>query len=336
MSDKIDNIETELDIELDEETASAATLHPKSGSGGGESKAQTLATFTKMLSDLGKEDLTDLFNRTIEAIGTEAKEIPDGAAVKNKASISAKVVKEDLDEIFPEELSEEFRDQASVIFEAAVATRINLETVRLEEEFETKLDEQVTGIYEAITDDLNKYLDYCVGTFMEDNAVAIESNIRTELSENFINGLHRLFTESYITVPESKIDILGEMKAEILSLKDQVNTLFTENAELSEAIEESVKSDIVHSLVEGLTDSEAEKLINISESIDYSDMDNFKGKLEVIKETYFNNSKEVNPSTGLITETIDGDFGEEITQEINEELDPRMESYIKTLSKSNI
>jgi len=163
-----------------DEASAAETLKPGAGSGGTESKAQTLAAFSSLLSQLGKEDLSKLFNDAQAVFGpNKAPGAVDNSA-KNKASIATKgAVKEDVEEMFSgDELSEDLKEKAVVVFEAAVEARCIVETARLEEEFEQQLDEAVAEIQEEITAKVDQYLDYVIEQWIEDNKIAIESSLR--------------------------------------------------------------------------------------------------------------------------------------------------------------
>lgn len=322
-----------------EEATAADTLKPGAGSGGTESRAEMLSTFTSLLAQLGKEDLTDLFNRTLEQIGHEADEIPSGAAEKNKASIS---VKEDISDMFSgDDLTEEFKEKAETIFEAALNTRITLETARLEEEFEAaaleleeeyaeRLQEQADEMFEEVTDKLDQYLDYVVERWLEENEVAIETSLRAEIAEDFIAGLHSLFTEHHITVPESKVDLVAELKAELEEVKEALNTSLDEKMELESIIEEANKEMAFEEVAEGLAATQVEKLRTLTESVEFTDVESYVKKLNIVKENYFNEGRKAPAGSGFITEEIDGEDLDAIKEEY---VPDNMKQYVNTISK---
>jgi hypothetical protein len=338
----VDNVELQ-----NEETASAATLKPGAGSGGGDTKAEMLSTFTSMLAQLGKEDLSKIFNDVQAVFGANKAPGAEDKAASNRATVDAKpssavgkgAWKEDIDDMFGgEELSEEFREKAETVFEAAVNARMNLETVRLEEEFETKaadleeqfetkLQEQANEMFESVSDKLDQYLDYVVGQWMEENKLAVENSLRSEIAESFINDLHNLFTEHYITVPEQKVDIVAEMKAEIEDLKSKLNESIDENLQLEAVVSEATKEATIEGVSEGLAETQIEKLRTLAEGIEYTDADTYRKKLEIVKETYFS-AKKPAASTGLITEEIGGE------EEAAEHVPANMQKYVQTISKS--
>ncbi len=324
-----------------QETASADTLQPGAGSGGTESRAEMTAAFVQLLNQLGKEDLSDLFNRTLEQIGHEADQVP-GSAEQNRATIAAKTVKEDIDDMFSDdELSEELREKATVVFEAAVNTRMALESQRLEEEFEAAvaelqesyeeaLQEQANSIFEDVSEKLDQYLNYCVEQWMEANELAVETSLRTQIAENFMAGLQNLFTEHYISIPDEQLDVLGEMKAQIVNLTAQLNEAVDQKLELESLVAEATKEATLEEVSEGLAATQVEKLRTLAEGIEFTDGDTYRKKLEIVKENYFNKQKPAASSTGLITESIDGD----VASEEPRYKAPQISKYVEAISKS--
>lgn len=340
----------DIDTNQIEEGSAAETLKPGAGSNGGDSKAETLATFTSLLAQLGKEDLSNLFNRTLEQIGKEAATTP-GSADANRATVAMKpssavgkgAWKEDIDDMFGgDELTEELREKASTIFEAAVNTRITLEEARLQDEFDgiveeleeqfaDKLQEQANGIFEDVANKLDMYLDYVVEQWMETNAIAVETSLRADIAENFIQALHQTFAEHYISVPEEKIDLVAELKTELDNTKARLSEALDEKIELSAAIEENAKIAAFETVAEGLAETQVEKLRTLSEGIEFSDAGTFQRKLEIIRENYFTKRAEAVNSTGLITEEIDGSSDGLDRTEV---VPANMNNYVKAISKS--
>lgn len=346
--------------EIDEETASAATLKPGAGSNGTESKAQTLSTFTQLLSQLGKEDLSKLFNDVQSQYGPNKAPGAEDKSSSNKASINAKPsaavgsggasaadpmpklgVKEDVEEMFGgDELTEDFRERAETVYEAALNTRLTIETARLEEEFEAavnqleeeyeaQLEEQVTAVLENVTSKLDQYLEYAIEQWMEDNKLAVENSLRADIAEDFIHGLHNLFAEHYIRVPDEQIDLVAEMKAELDELKAALNETIDEKIALESIVNEATKEAALEEVSEGLAATQAEKLRTLSEGIEFSDAETYRRKLTIVKENYFSDKK-LPTTTGLITETIDG------TDDLSEEtvIAPGMSKYVEAIAKS--
>lgn len=357
-----DQIDTESFVELDEEiqealkllmseerleemtTAAADTLRPKGAPG--QSKAEMLSTFTSLMAQLGKEDLSMWMDKALEQSKKSADGVPSGNAAKNKMSIDAKktTMKENVEEMFSADknLSEDFKEKASTILEAVINTEITQEKVRLaeeNEEFQEQLEEQyiealqeeANEIFENLTDQIDVYLDYVVENWMKENEVAIESTVRTELAENFIKGMHTLFTENYVTVPDSEIDIVSEMKEKIDSLEAQLNETIDEKLSLEEMVDSVNREAILDEISEGLAETQVEKLRTLSEGVEYTDEETYYKKLNILKENFFSRPTE-SRSTGLITEEIDGSNLEEDSRDSI--VDENIAKYAAAISKS--
>lgn len=312
-----------------DEASAAETLKPGAGSGGTESKAQTLAAFSSLLSQLGKEDLSKLFNDAQAVFGpNKAPGAVDNSA-KNKASIATKgAVKEDVEEMFSgDELSEDLKEKAVIVFEAAVEARCIVETARLEEEFEQQLDEAVAEIQEEITAKVDQYLDYVIEQWVEDNKIAIESSLRAEIAEEFMGNLHKLFVESNIKVPDEQIDVLGEMTAKVEELESKLDESVNKQLELQAVIDEAEKEAVFDEVSEGLAATQVEKLRTLAEGIDYVDADTYKKKLDIVKETYFADKRQASTAT-LVDES------EETLTEEAAPVPAEMAKYVSTISRT--
>lgn len=299
MSDKelTDIVENEDNLD---ESAASETLKPN------PTRVEMLATMTQLMAQLGKEDLSHFFNDSIKKYspdGVPSATAPGGGpALGQMPAATLGAMKEDVAEMFEgDDLSEEFKDRASTIFEAAVAARANLEAVRLEEEFATKLDEAVVAVREEITEKVDQYLDYVVEQWIEDNKLAIESSIRAQVTEDFMEGLRNLFAESYINVPDEKIDVLGELHAQIEELEGKLDESINQRLELQSILDEATKEATFDEVSEGLAATQVEKLRTLAEGLEFGDAETYAKKLQIIKDKYFSEKKEVT-STGVVTE----------------------------------
>lgn len=314
----------EVEAEVVEESAASETLKPN------PSKAEMLATFTSLMSQLGKEDLSKLMNDALAQIGKEAEKTPSATAPgKTGMGQMPKIsVKEDVAEMFAgEELSEEFMDKASTLFEAAVSARVTLEKVRIEEEHEAKLVEAVEAIQEETTSKVDQYLDYVVDQWMEENKIAIEKSLRTEIAEDFISKLHDLFTESYISVPEAEVDVLGELGAQIAELEEKLNESINQNIELRSVINEAEKETAFDEISEGLVATQIEKFRTLAEGIDFTDVESYRKKLGVIKEQYFSNKTKT--TSNIVAEETDEPIEEAKPVALGE-----MANYVSAISRT--
>jgi DNA-binding ferritin-like protein len=245
----------------------------------------------------GEVQTTDSDNNTAPTGDTAAK---NKASVAAKPSAASSTMKEEIDGLFGDDLSEEFKDKASIIFEAAVASRIAEERTALEEEFaakQTELEESFEAAKAELTEELSEqvsdYLDYVVEQWMETNEVAIESSLNAMIAEEFIEKLKGLFEESYITVPAEKMDLVAEMAERVQELEEALNTSIDENIELSKIVEAASQKEVFDEVSEGLAMTQVEKLRTLAEGVEFDSADTYRAKLEIVKEQYFGEKKTV-------------------------------------------
>lgn len=238
-------------------------------------------------------------------------------------------VKEDVDALLNgEELSEEFRAKAETIFEAAVMTRVKAEVARLEEEFESKLQEEVAKNVEGLVEQVDGYLGYVAEQWMTQNEIALERGMKSEILESFVAGMKNLFEEHYIEVPEERYDVLGEMESKIEELEAKLNEQVAANIEMSKTIAEQKRSEIVKTVSEGLTDTETEKFNALVEELSYEDAESFETKVKTIRENYFTTK-----ATADVKSVVTDAPVETLTEEKKETVDPTMSAYLSALNK---
>jgi hypothetical protein len=206
-----------------------------------------------------------------------------------KKEMMKKKMKEDIDALFSDDstISEEFKSKAATIFEARVLDRVQ----QIEEEVETKyasmLEEAVTEIKADLTTKVDDYLNYVVEQWLADNEIAIESGLRAELTEDFIAGLRNLFAEHYIDVPTEKVDLVDELAGKVEELEGKLNEEIERGVGFAKALVESRKNDITREVCDGLTTTQIEKIKSLAESVEFSTEDEYKNKIETIRENYF-------------------------------------------------
>jgi uncharacterized coiled-coil protein SlyX len=236
-------------------------------------------------------------------------------------------VKEDVDALLNgEDLSEEFKQKAETIFEAAVMTRVKAEVARLEEEFEAKLQESVAQNVEGLVEQVDGYLGYVAEQWIAQNEIALERGMKSEILEGFVNGLKGLFEEHYIDVPEERFDVLGEMEAKMEELEAKLNEQVAANIELSKTLAEAKRGEIVKTVSEGLTDTETEKFLGLVEELSYEDAETFETKVKTIRENYFTTK-----ATAEVKSVVTDAPVEALTEE--KKLDPIMSAYLSALNK---
>ena len=236
------------------------------------------------------------------------------------------------------ELSEEFKKDAMVIFEAAVATRVvdlvNDKIDQLNEDFNVALEEEKQEIESKLSEKIDDYLTYVSEEWMKENELAVERGIRAELAENFISGLRDLFKEHYIEVPEERTDVIEELFAKVEGLEEQLNVEMQANIANLKALKDYKKVEAIAEACVGLTSVEQDKMVELAESITYESDEQFVSKMQVIKESYFNDrdSDSVEDTRQELTEAMSS------TEELNEEQgevqsDPQMERYTSAIRR---
>ena len=235
-------------------------------------------------------------NKPSDASAKMEEEELDGEVISEKShdmeekkEMMKKKMKEDVDALFADDstISEEFKSKVSTIFEARVEDRVS----QIEEDIETRyagmLEEAVESVKADLTEKVDDYLSYVVEQWMEENQIAIESGLRAELTEDFIGGLRNLFAEHYIDVPAEKVDLVDELAGKVEELESKLNEEIERGVSYAKALVESRKNEIAREIGEGLTATQAEKIKTLAESVEFSTEDEYKSKLETLRENYF-------------------------------------------------
>ena len=235
-------------------------------------------------------------------------------------------ISEELNSIFGEDLSEEFKEKATSIFEAAVVARVNNEMEKVVTQLEEQNVSQLTEYKEGLVEKVDGFMNYIVEQWMEENQIAIENGLRTEITEQFMTGLRGLFTESYIEVPEDKLDVLDELANKVESLKAELDETTNDNIELTKHLVELKKGSVFEGITEGLADTEKEKLVKLCEGVEFEDEKTFAEKVTVIKENYFPKDKVKSAEQTLVEESG--------TQEPEQEVSGKMAAYLTSISRT--
>ena len=261
----------------------------------------------------------------------EVKEEKEDEKKEIKASAKDKVkdmdMKEDVAALTDgEELSEEFKAKAATIFESAVKAKLVEEIEKLEGEYETKVAEKVEETKEEIVEKVDAYLNYVVESWMKDNELAIEKGLKSEITEDFIGGMKKLFETHYIDLPDSKFDVVEDQAAQIVKLKEEMNKTLEANVELNQKIGEFARDEIINDVSSDLAETETEKLKGLAESIEYVDAADYRTKVETIKNSYFPKSKASDTESNEVAAT------ENMTSDVD--LSESMAAYTAAISKN--
>lgn len=344
VEEAVDVVEQEESLE-EASSGAAETLKPSA------TKTQMLGDLMSKVAGMTKQDLSAFLDKTLAQVGKEADSVPDTSS-KNAASVNhsgagvpsprvavpAKAMKEDMDELLAnqEDLSEDFKAKASTLFEAAVQNRVVLEVARLEEEFETQLEEKITESVDELHQQVEQYMDYVVEQWMQENEVAIESNFRVQATESFIDGLKNLFAESYVEVPEEKVDLIADLQQSVAELEESLESVQAENLKLNAMISEASVEAAFEEVSEDLVETQVEKLRSLAEGIEYADAEEYAEKLKIIKEQYFTESKQENEGhTGLIDEEVSVGSNDESEEGQAQVIPEEMKHYFQAISRTH-
>jgi hypothetical protein len=326
------------EVELDETAALDSLKGGSKPDSNPKSRVEMMAAVLKGIDSMPKRDLVKWFDQTMAVFGPGKSYGVGDNSEKNKASIkmkpsAASSVKEDVADMFiGEELSEEFKEKASTIFEAALNARIIAETAALEEAYELALEEEIETVTTELTEKLDTYLDYVVEQWMKENEVAIETSLRNELMDDFVESLKGVFAEHYIDVPQDKLDVLEALTDKVAELEEKLNDTISENVELRK-ISQSVDMDSVFDEVsEGLALTQVERLRALAEGIEFDgDLTAYERKLNIIKEAYFSDkSNSSSKSSSVISE----DFLNEDGQVEEIATTPEMKRWAQAISRT--
>ena len=239
-------------------------------------------------------------------------------------------VKEHIDALTSGEsdLSEEFKQKAATIFEAAITSKVKAISEEMQADYNKKFDEEVSKAKTDLVEKVDAYMNYVVNEWMKENELAIEKGIKGEIAEDFINGLKKLFEDHYIDVPDEKYDVLEDQASKIEELEKKLNEQITKNVEMNKENSSLKRTDIIAEVASDLADTSKEKFAKLTEEVEYSNADDFKKKCETIKESYFGNKKEANSDSEVDNAVADN-------QGVNtEDLSNAMAAYTTAISKT--
>ena len=274
------------------------------------------AKTTKEMDDMDKDD-------------DEEEEEEDEEVKKESYDID---MTDDIDALVSDEdLSEDFKSKAKTIFEAAVSAKVKEITVEKEAQLEEELETKVEEIKDDLTEKVDSYLNYVSENWVQENELAIERGLKSELTEDFINGLKRLFEEHYVEVPEDKFDVVEELANRLDEMEDKLNEEVANNITAQQDIEELQREKIISEATSDLADTQVEKLKALSEDVDFENIENFVEKVSTLKESYFGSEKveAVSDDSAVVSEDADFSGAGDVAQPVNE----GMAQYTAALTK---
>ena len=278
----------------------------------------------KLKNSIAKEEEEMDAEATLE----EAPEVTDEVVEEDTAVAEAEetVAEYDMEDdvnalLGGEELSEEFKAKAKTIFEAAINSKVAGVREEIKAEYDAKLAEGVAEAREELSERVDSYLEYVADEWFAENALAVESGLKTEMTESFLEGMKSLFEEHYVSIPEDKYDVLHSMVEKLDDMETKLNEQIEKNIGLSRRLAESVADGILDEVSEGLASTQKEKLATLSEGVEFESEEEYREKLETLKESYFT-SKSTGSKSESLSEGVDNAApGQEVTGSMGRYLD---------------
>ena len=295
-------------------------------------KALSLEEVSKLVKEMGYEDEEDMEDDDDE----DEDEDEEHESVKKEeaeAEVESSLVEIEIDDDLSKiseslELSEENAEKAKTIFKAAVNSKVEEAKAQLEEHYQSELKSQVETIKEELTSSVDKYLTYCAEEWTKENELAIERGLRSEMTENFIEGLKKLFVEHYVEVPEDKYDVMDELANRLDEMESKLDAEVSKNMEITEELGSLKRQNVVTKACEDLSESQKEKMVSLSNGVDFTDEADFEEKVAEIKEAYFGVEGET-----IAEETVQEEGTGEFASDEEKVLDPSIARYSEALSK---
>ena len=255
----------------------------------------------------------------------EEEEVTTDEVVAEEEETVEYNVEEDVNALLGgEELSEEFKEKAKTIFEAAINAKVAEIKEGLEAQYQEKLSEEIEAAKESLAERVDSYLEYVADEWFEENALAVEAGLKTEMTESFLEGMKGLFEEHYVSIPEEKYDVLESMVEKLDDMETKLNEQIERNISLNKRLAESVADGILDQVSEGLAQTQKEKLASLSESVEFESETEYREKLETLKESYFSSKAQ---SSSAKSETL----SEGVDTSGTESYSDSMSAYLRTL-----
>ena len=299
-----------------------------------EDKKLTKAQHLEAIGKMKKADIEEMIASHAAKLA-EAENAESEAELKKlenaKAEIEEKIknisVKEDVEALVEgEDLSEEFKEKAATIFEAAVKSKIRSEVERMEEDNTKTREQEMDTFKDELTEKVDTYLNYVVDEWTKENELAIERGLKGEIAEDFISGLKQLFEDHYIDVPDEKYDVLEAQSEKISELEEKLNETIQKNVELSDIKTGLVREQVISEVSEDLADTEIEKFKELTKDVEFDNETSFREKLDTLKESYF--PKTQTSATSETINDVDGGTAQDI------DTTDTMQKYMSAISRN--
>ena len=271
----------------------------------------------------GMKENEEVSDEVIEEEEVATDEVVAETAVEETPEVD---IEEDVNALFGgEDLSEEFKEKAKLVFETALNSKVSEVKEALEAKYSETLEERIAEEKSALSERVDNYLEYVADEWFSENALAVEQGLKTDMTESFLTGMRSLFEEHYVTIPEEKYDVLESMVEKLDDMETKLNEQIEKNVSLNSRLGESVANGILESVSEGLASTQKEKLASLSESVEFESEESYREKLETLRESYFS-SKAKSPTvkSDTISEGVDSADAPDVSNS--------MAAYMKSLS----
>ena len=293
----------------------------------GASLKQVSDVVTNRKGKTAKEEIEVTDENVIEEEETATEEVvaEQEEAVEEETSTPEVNIEDDVNALLGgEELSEEFREKAKLVFETALGAKVAEVKEALEAKYQETLEEKIEAEKTALSERVDSYLEYVADEWFQENALAVEQGLKTDMTESFLSGMRGLFEEHYVSIPEEKYDVLESMVEKLDDMETKLNEQIEKNIGLNKRLGESVADGILSEVSEGLAETQKEKLASLSESVEFESEESYREKLETLKESYFS-GKAPTAKTETLSEGVDSAEGAESHSNA-------MAAYLKSIS----
>ena len=271
-----------------------------------------------------KAEEAEVVDEVIEEEETSTEEVVAETEVKEEEVVEEINIEDDVNALLGgEELSEEFREKAKLVFETALGAKVAEVKEALEAKYQETLEEKIAAEKTALSERVDSYLEYVADEWFSENALAVEQGLKTDMTESFLSGMHSLFEEHYVSIPEDKYDVLESMVEKLDDMETKLNEQIEKNINLNSRLGESVADGILGDVSEGLASTQKEKLASLSESVEFESEESYREKLETLKESYFS-GKAPSSKSETLSEGVDSADAPDVSNS--------MSAYLKSLS----
>jgi len=270
---------------------------------------------------------------TEDAVAEHHTKDEDGNVIEHEEEVVAESeeelidVEQDIQALLEgEELSEEFQNKARTIFEAAIRTKLSEIKEQVKVSYEEKLVEEVASIKEELKDRVDSYLEYVADEWVQENKIAIEHGLKSEMTESFLEGMRGLFEEHYVTIPEEKYDVIESMVDKLDEMEDKLNEQIEKNVALNKRLSESTADVIFADVTEGLAQTQRDKLASLIENVEFESEESYREKISTLRKSYF-------PDNAGVQRDNSENLTEGNQAEVSASVSSTMEAYLKTLGR---